>query len=201
MQLSKGQNTTLPNHPVMIAVSWPGVSHVDADLSALLLADGCVRSDDDFVFYNQPGSPDGSVTHTGKTRTDGVVTDTLVCTLSQADPAIDAVAVSVSVDGPAAARLADLGELAVEAAVGTETFTFIIDDLSDETAAVAVELYRRDGRWKLRAVGQGYRDGLAGLARDFGVTVEDETTTPIPDPVADSPADWRNPSVPAGYEI
>jgi stress response protein SCP2 len=40
-----------------------------------------------------------------------------------------------------------------------------------ETALVCIEIYRRDGRWRLRAVGQGDDGGLAELARDFGVKV------------------------------
>jgi stress response protein SCP2 len=40
-----------------------------------------------------------------------------------------------------------------------------------ETALVCLEVYLRDGTWRLRAVGQGYADGLIGLARDLGVDV------------------------------
>lgn len=60
-----------------------------------------------------------------------------------------------------------------------------------ETAAIAVELYRRDGGWKLRAVGQGYNGGLGALARDFGVTVDDE-------PPPDSPKTGTRPQADQG---
>jgi stress response protein SCP2 len=43
--------------------------------------------------------------------------------------------------------------------------------MSTERAVVLVEFYRREATWRIRAVGQGYDDGLAGLARVFGVTV------------------------------
>lgn len=201
MQLSKGQNTTVPGDRITVSVSWPRSHDCDADLSALLLQGGRVRSDDDFVFYNQAQSPDGSITLAGKTHTGDVVTDTLTCALADTDPVVDTVAVAVSVDGAPSARLADLGPITVVMVASAETFTFVLGDLSDETAAVTAELYRRNGTWKVRAVGQGYRDGLAGVARDFGITVDDEAPSPAPVPAADSGVDWGNPPVPAGYEI
>ena len=45
------------------------------------------------------------------------------------------------------------------------------EDASSETAMVFGELYRRQGEWKFRAIGQGYASGLAGIARDYGVNV------------------------------
>uniref|UniRef100_UPI000A934009 CAP domain-containing protein n=1 Tax=Streptomyces niveiscabiei TaxID=164115 RepID=UPI000A934009 len=64
--------------------------------------------------------------------------------------------------------------VAVAGADGTDLATFTLTGLDAESAVVAVELYRRQGAWKVRALGQGYADGLAGLARDFGVDVSDD---------------------------
>ena len=45
-------------------------------------------------------------------------------------------------------------------------------DSARVSALVWGELYLRNGDWRLRAVGQGWADGLAGVARDYGVDVE-----------------------------
>lgn len=190
VQLTKGANTALPpTRSVTVTCTWTPRPDLDADLSALLLVDGKVRGDADFVFYNQPTSTDRRVVHAGK-RAGGEVTDRIDVDLDGFDDAVAAVAFAVSVDGGA---LAGLG--AVRASVsggGTELASFVMDGLDAETAAVAVELYRRGAQWKVRAVGQGYRDGLAGLARDFGVDIDEEPASGI---------DWRHPPVPAGYEL
>ncbi|NEB76590.1 TerD family protein, partial [Streptomyces sp. SID14478] len=59
--------------------------------------------------------------------------------------------------------------VAVTALDGTEEASYTITDLDTESAVVAVELYRRQGAWKVRAIGQGYADGLAALLADQGV--------------------------------
>ena len=221
MNLIKGGNLPLPRitTAVVISCAWVPNPPLDADLSALLLVGGKVRTDDDFVFYNQPAAPDGSVQHLGKKmRPDGSASDRVSVDLSRVAPAIDSIAFVISLDGPAGAFLADLRTCSatVHAADGAPITVFEISDLVAETAAITVELYRRDNRWKVRAVGQGYSDGLAGLARDFGVTVDETEPEPLPDeapppaaltgaagaaPVGPPPIDWSRPPVPAGYEI
>jgi stress response protein SCP2 len=103
----------------------------------------------------------------------------------------------VSLDAAPDRRLVELGPLraTVSGADGRSLASFVVDGLREESAAIVLELYRRDASWKVRAVGQGYRDGLAGLARDFGVEIDDETA-PAPPGI-----DWRHPPVPAGYEL
>lgn len=194
MQLTKGANTALPpTREVTVTCGWASLPGLEADLSALLLAAGRVRGDADFVFYNQPSSADRSVVHAGK-RAGAAVTDRIVVDLGGLDEAVDAVVFAVSVDGGA---LAELGPVhaTVGNGPGAPLASFVMDGLDAETAAVAVELYRRGAQWKVRAVGQGYRDGLAGLARDFGVEIDDEPPPPPPG------IDWRHPPVPAGYEL
>lgn len=192
MQLTKGANLTLPPaREITVTCTWAPHPDLDADLSALLLVDGRVRDDTDFVFYNQPASVDRRVVHGGK-RTAGEVSDRIVVDLAGFDDAVGAVAFAVSLDGAPERRLAELGPLRASVTDADGPLAeFVVDGLDTETAAVALELYRRDAHWKVRAVGQGYRDGLAGLARDFGVSIDD-----------DPPGiDWRHPPVPAGYEL
>lgn len=197
MQLTKGANLALPAVPaVAVTCTWTPRPGLEADLSALLLVDGRVRGDADFVFYNQPASADRRVVHAGKTA-GAEVTDRIDVDLAGFDDAVGSVAFALSLDGAPGRVLADLGPVRVAVTGGGPLAAFVMDGLDTETAAVAVELYRRGAQWKVRAVGQGYRDGLAGLARDFGVDVVDE---PVPDPVPPG-IDWRHPPVPAGYEL
>lgn len=195
MQLTKGANLTLPpTRAVTVTCTWTSRPGPEADLSALLLVDGRVRGDADFVFYNQPASADRRVVHAGK-RAGAEVTDRIDVDLAGVDDAVTALACAVSVDGGSLAELGPVRASVVGGGSGELLASFVMDGLDVETAAVAVELYRRGGRWKVRAVGQGYRDGLAGLARDFGVEIDDEPPAPPPG------IDWRQPPVPAGYEL
>ena len=206
MQLAAGQNMTLPDIPgVRVALRWSARAPVDADLSALLLRDGTVLSDDHFVFYNSIASPDGSVTHVGKHTDGGVVTDAVDVALSAVPPQVEVVVLAVSAHPAHPGALALLGEPEVHVVDpgGRLLASHRLSRLTTESAVDVVELYRRGGTWKLRAVGQGWADGLAGLARDFGVDVGDEHDTPPPDLVPAGPpaVDWSDPPVPAGYEL
>ncbi|NMM92574.1 hypothetical protein B2J88_51555 [Rhodococcus sp. SRB_17] len=210
MQLSKGQNAPLDQGEITVVCVWEQRPLIDADLSALLLAaDGKVRGDFDFVFYNQTESRDDSTHHGGKRLAGTSIEDRITVDLHRLDQEIERIAIVLSLDAPAPATLADLraADITVHDPAGNTLAMFTIDDWSNETAAVTVEIYRRDHHWKIRAVGQGYHDGLAGLARDFGVTVDDDTDAQTSETVATPlvhgppPIDWSNPPVPAGYEL
>ncbi|MFJ9667092.1 TerD family protein [Streptomyces sp. NPDC101219] len=56
--------------------------------------------------------------------------------------------------------------VAVTGLDGTEVASYTITGLDSETAVIALELYRRQGAWKVRAIGQGYAGGLAELLTD-----------------------------------
>ncbi len=167
-QLRPGQNVSLDGGELNVAVDWATGSH-DLDVSALVLgADGKVRSDRDFIFYNQPTSPDGAVAHAGKTTSGGNTSDGVTMQLGRLDGSIDRVVIAISVDG---ARFANVTRLRVNVTgSGSVSYTFT-PAATVETALICAEVYRRNEQWRLRAVGQGYSDGLAGLARDFGVDV------------------------------
>src|SRR5689334_12681329 len=100
MSMSKGSNVPVPATALRVELGWgsgPGVP--DADASALLLVGGKVRSDGDFVFYNQPVHSSGAVRHEGKSGTGGRVTDTLLVDLARVEPAIETVVLVASADG------------------------------------------------------------------------------------------------------
>ncbi|MFF4149537.1 TerD family protein [Streptomyces sp. NPDC001651] len=185
--MTPGSNIPLPTARVTVDVAAP----VRLDVSGLLLtADGKVRSDDDFIFYNQPAGPGVTYRSGGGTSPDSITVDT-----SAVPPGIEKIVVTASPDAAgqtfrgieptAALRGAD--DQAVLA-------TFTPPQLGDETALVVMEIYLRNGQWKARAVGQGYANGLAGIATDFGVTVEEPApaaapATPVtpPQPAAPQP--------------
>ncbi|MFE9514323.1 VWA domain-containing protein [Streptomyces sp. NPDC006643] len=201
--LSKGANIPITVPAVRAVLSWsagPGVPDVDA--SALLLTStGQVRSDGDFVFYNQPRHASDAVRHLGKaTGADSVEVD-----LAALEPGIERVALCASADGGTFGQVPGLRLVLLDVASGGELARFDMA-AGTETAFVSGELYRRGGGWKFRAVGQGYASGLAGLATDFGITVDAEppaapapvtAPAPAPVPVAPTPpAPPREPAVP-----
>ncbi|MFJ6789617.1 TerD family protein [Streptomyces angustmyceticus] len=187
MSMLKGSNVPVPAPEVRVELGWqaaPGTPDVDA--SALLLVSGRVRDDGDFVFYNQAAHASGAVRHEGKRPAGGAVTDTLTVALASVEPAVDTVVLAASADGGTFGSVPGLYIRVLDAASGAELARFDSRDAGSETAFVLGELYRRQGAWKFRAVGQGYDTGLAGLATDFGISVE-EPAPPPPVPAAGAP--------------
>ncbi|MFD8252428.1 TerD family protein [Streptomyces werraensis] len=184
--MPKGSNTPVPATALRVDVSWrfgPGVP--DADASALLLSGGKVRSDADFVFYNQPAHASGAVRHEGKRQDGGRVTDTLLVDLTRVEPGIETVILAASSDGGTFGQVPDLSIEVKDAANGTVAARFDSTGATTETAFVLGEFYRRQGSWKFRAVGQGYSSGLEGLATDYGITVDEpqHAAPPLAPPV------------------
>lgn len=175
-QLTKGANAPLTASRVTLTVDVAA----PADLSALLVTeDGRVRSDADFVFYNQPTGPGVRCLQPSAGQPWRVEVD-----LAAVPADVHAVRLVTSLDdtsstfgrvGQPVARVADHA--------GTPLASFTMSDLATESIVVALELYRRGGAWKVRAVGQGYAGGLADLVTDHGVSVDD---TPAP-PAAPAP--------------
>lgn len=136
------------------------------DLSALVLSsDGRVSGDADMVFYNQPKAP--GIKLRGTTG--------LGIAPAQLRPGAARVVVLASPE-VSGLTFAPLPRPVLTVTSGGQSATFAAR-LHTETAAQLVEVYRRNGQWRLRAIGQGYADGLAGLVRDFGVDVTEE---PVP---------------------
>lgn len=181
MSMLKGGNVPVPAPEVRVELGWhtaPGTPDVDA--SALLLVSGKVRDDGDFVFYNQAVHRSGAVRHEGKRPAGGAVTDGLTVDLTAVEPAVDTVVLAASADGGTFGSVPGLHIRVLDAADGAELARFDSQDAGPETAFVLGELYRRQGAWKFRAVGQGYDTGLAGLATDFGISVEEPAPAPAP---------------------
>ncbi|NEC00049.1 TerD family protein, partial [Streptomyces anulatus] len=179
--MTPGSNIPLSAVRVAVDVAAP----VRLDVSGLLLtADGKVRSDDDFIFYNQPSGPGVTYRSGGGSAPDAIVVDT-----AAVPPGIEKIVVTASPDA-AGQTFQGVEPTATvrNADDGSALATFTPPRLGTETALVVIEIYLRNGAWKARAVGQGYANGLAGIATDFGVSVE-EPAAPVapPAPVAPAP--------------
>ncbi|WP_416977960.1 VWA domain-containing protein [Streptomyces sp. T028] len=191
--MSKGANLPVDSPAVRAELSWSeGPGRPDVDASALLLTSaGRVRDDGDFVFYNQPRHASGAVTHLGKQRAGGVMTDTVQVDLGALESAVTRVVLGASADGGTFGQVAGL-TLRLLGPDGRSELARFEMRAETETAFICGELYLREGRWKFRAVGQGYASGLAGLATDFGITVDEEpadagATSPPPSSATASP--------------
>ncbi|MDW4910948.1 VWA domain-containing protein [Streptomyces sp. ADMS] len=196
--LSKGANLPVDSPAVRVEFVWrekPGMPDVDA--SALLLTGaGRVRDDGDFVFYNQPRHASNAVTHLGKQSAGGVLTDTVEVDLHSIDPAVERVVLCASAEGGTFGQVPGLTLRLLDAGTRTEIARFPME-AATETAFIGGELYLRAGQWKFRAVGQGYASGLAGLATDFGITIDDAPSDTFAFPTAPDSA----PPVPAPISV
>ncbi|KOG48370.1 TerD family protein [Streptomyces decoyicus] len=196
----KGSNVPLDATAVRAVLRWtPGAGVPDVDASALLVGpEGRVRSDEDFVFYNQPRHPSGMVRHLPKTRVADSLADTIEADLTALDASVDRVVLAASSDGGAFAGVTDLRVLLYDAAAsdGEPLAVFdVVPETGDETALICGELYRRAEGWKFRALGQGYESGLVGLATEFGISVDENEAAADGPPSSEAPV-----SAPPGSE-
>lgn len=168
---------------MLVGLGWDARSTTgapfDLDASALLCGGGRVLGDEWFIFYNQLTSPDGSVEHTGDNLTgEGEGDDeSLIVDLPKVPAACDKIIFPVSIHdadnrGQTFGQVGNAFIRVVNQADGQELARYdLSEDASTETAMIFGELYRYQGEWKFRAVGQGYASGLKGIALDFGVNV------------------------------
>ncbi len=189
VSLSKGGNVSLSKEEpglsrILIGLGWDtrttDGTDFDLDASAFLLGAGDrVRGDADFIFYNNLRSADGSVEHTGDNRTgegDGD-DEALKVDLATVPSDVQKIGVSVTIH-EGEQRRQSFGMVSnafirvVNDVTGREIARYdLSEDASTETAMIFGEVYRHNGEWKFRAVGQGYKGGLAPMARNFGVNV------------------------------
>ena len=168
---------------LMVGLGWDvnrydGGSDFDLDACAFILgASGKVRSDDDFIFYNnKKGS---GVEHMGDNRTGEGEGDDEVINIDLAGVPADVEKISFTVTiHEADTRGQNFGMVensyirVCDAASGTELIKYDLgEDFSVETAVVVAELYRHNGEWKFNAIGSGFQGGLEALCSNFGVAL------------------------------
>lgn len=189
VSLSKGGNVSLSKEEpgltrILVGLGWDtrttDGAEFDLDASAFLLGPGDrVRGDADFIFYNNLRSADGSVEHTGDNRTgegDGD-DEALKVDLGQVPADIGKIVIGVTIHD-AEPRRQSFGMVSnafiriANDVTGREISRYdLAEDASTETAMVFGEIYRHNGEWKFRAVGQGFKGGLGPMAKNYGVNV------------------------------
>ena len=189
ISLNKGGNLSLSKTDptltrLLIGLGWDeratSGAEFDLDASVFLLNNmGKVRGDHDFIFYNQLKSDNGAVEHTGDNRSGAGDGDDEVIkvNLSQVPADIEKIAVTVTIHD-AQARNQNFGQVSnafirvVNEETGVEVVRFdLAEDYSIETAMVFGEVYKHNGEWKFRAVGQGYAGDLAAMCQQYGVNI------------------------------
>jgi stress response protein SCP2 len=195
--LVKGQNVALDSEirSLGMSVRWTcSGDAVDVDLVALIVGDDHrVRTDADMIFYNQPGTRDGSVVHAGKVLGDGRGSDDVSVDISLLADDVAGLIIAASTDG---APFSEIDEIQWCACLenGDPTVTYTVEGLTTERVLVLGELYRRAGSWRLRAVGQGWEGGLAGLATDYGVSIDADDGEPHDDATGEDEFDVIEPT-------
>ncbi|MDR1084012.1 MAG: TerD family protein [Deltaproteobacteria bacterium] len=188
--LVKGGNVSLsqqaPNlKEIFVGLGWDARQttgdEFDLDASAFLLkANGKVRGDEDFIFYGQLSSIDGSVVHTGDDLTGGGGGDDEVINinLEAMHHEIQKISITVSIY-EAEIRHQNFGMVSnafirvCNKEGGIEIARFdLSEDMSTETTMIFGEIYRYKNEWKFKAVGQGLPGGLAAICSLYGVEVE-----------------------------
>ena len=189
ISLTKGGNVNLSKEApglsnITVGLGWDprATDGQDFDLDAiafLLNEAGKVRSDQDFIFFNNLKSNDGSVEHTGDNRTgEGDGDDEQIkVSLNNISADVSKIAIcAIIYEGQA--RNQNFGQVGdafirvVNDNGNSEVARYdLSEDSSTETAMIFGELYRHNGDWKFRAVGQGFNGGLGPLAASYGVNV------------------------------
>jgi len=199
VDLQPGQNFSISKHSpspvaVEIALNWePANTPLTIDANAFALtASAKVRDDGDFIFYNQPTLIGGGIQRAGDGRL-------FTVRFAQLPAAIEKIAVALTIDqgqrrGQSFGQLnqvrADIRDAQTQAVLATFP---LATKMMAETALIVGELYRRNGEWKFRALGQGFVGGLAPLARQYGVDVADDPDIAQAAPPAPAP----HPATPA----
>lgn len=189
--MPKGSNLPLSASELRVEVGWsagPGAPRPQS-FALLLTGEGRVRDERDLVRAGVDAGPGAAVRHEGRrTAPDGEV-ETFAVRLCSVAPGIDRLAFAVWAEAGTFGDVQALSVRLLDAADGRELARFAPTDTTTETAYVLGELYRRQGAWKFRAVGQGWSEGLDRLAAEHGLDV------PLRQPVR-AEAEFPGPAAP-----
>lgn len=183
--LTRGENLPVENANIKVTIhcSINAAQQSELDVSAFLLkSDGKVRSDSDFIFYNQPQAKDNSIVLVSQ---DGE-NQYLAIDLNKIPPDIQKIAFVIT----SHVKFLSANALSIEI---ENTMVFHPDTKNmQEKSLILAELYRYKGRWKFRAIGQGFQGGLAPLATGYGIEIDNEKNTQPGPSCAPSPVSTAN---------
>jgi stress response protein SCP2 len=162
IHVTKGSKTDVLSRHFRVSLRSMGTQGLIDGAVVLLTRDGKVRSDDDFIFFNNPKGPGVTLISSNEIEID----------LLAVPADIDRVLVT-GITEAQGATFAQAAGLAIDVRGDREGYTFQPENLSRETVLQAVALYRRGPGWRLDAIGQGYEAGLAAFATDHGIEVDD----------------------------
>lgn len=172
--LTMGANAPLDGQAIYASMTWPAAAGA-LDVSIYMLGiDKRVREDHDMVFFNQPADPSGTVTIDQTAPGHSLVRLDLDCAPVQ----VAHIVLCLTVEQPECG-LAQFNGTSVSISGSSGEGLMFSPNLSSatETAMRMVEFYRRDGGWRVRAIGQGFSEGLAALARSYGISVESDDSS------------------------
>lgn len=181
LSLKKGGNLALGAidsvESLLVGLTWEA-GGLDCDVCALVCSsDRKVLSDGHFLFWNQPVSPERAVfLRVTEVADKGVYADRaqLLLDLAALPNEADRIVVTFAtiVEGATLAALRSLRLRVLDPTTGGEFATYSIgNEIAVEACLIVAEVYRHGNQWKLRAVGQGYAEGLAGLGTNYGVNI------------------------------
>lgn len=172
--LISGANAPISNLQIEIAMAWPFASG-SLDASAFLVTEnGKVRSDADFVFYNQPIA-EGSCVRLLEGQQPGLTRFAVALAAVPEDISRIVFCLTVDTDGKCMSAFDGMALTVTDNGAIVHRFAPMLVG-AEEVSMMVAELYKRQGYWKIRAVGQGFRNGLAALATSLGVDIEDEAS-------------------------
>ncbi|MBB1075797.1 TerD family protein [Rhodoferax sp. 4810] len=170
IELQQGANALISENTITVGISWQQHQTHDLDVSAFLInMNGVVKSNQDFVFYNQPETPCGSVSLENKTEHHYRV---FRVALQHIPNDVKKVLFSVTVQDDQVCCSMMMPIVICLLGENEELLRFAVPQVEQERALILAEMYRYQGGWKLRAVGQGYAGGLDALAASLGVTIQ-----------------------------
>jgi tellurite resistance protein TerA len=185
LTLGMGANAPLNMGRFEVVIEWPTSAGTLDSSTYLLAAGGKVRGDADMIFYNQPAGQANSVRITsieaGRTH--------IAVDLGAVPAEVERIVMCVTIEEPGRTMAAFGGTCVTVLADGEPQMRFAPDlGTAREVALRLVEFYRRAGAWKIRADGQGFNDGLAPLARSFGINVAADEAAPPREKLEPTPA-------------
>lgn len=191
--LGMGANTALDSTTGEVRITHRADPQLDVNLTAFLVTgDGKVRTDADMVFFNQPQGENGAAVYHPPAPGGAGVEHRLSFDLGRLPAGVEKIVVCLTEDaGGGFAQVAGL-----EARIDGQVELTPVPPFSSEKGLIVCEVYVRGGQAKVRAVWQGFASGLAGLATDHGVAVDDEPAAASPPPPPPAPPAQASPPPP-----